>query len=175
MAQDMPGGEVLRGTLREYTKSVATDEWVTMTSGKMDEKTDRLKDKVWSETVALVKIDGQNEAMAASLLESLVDMNDARRQRISMLGSKLHPLLTMALGASALLTVVGFIFLVIKNRKVQFVVDFTMAGVIALNFYLLQALNNPFNGVGFSVPNEAFATLNSRMEQEQERAPVTKP
>lgn len=175
LAQTMPGGERLCVTLHDYTERVATGEWVAMTGGKMDPHADGLKDAVWVEALALVNDSRQNSTMAASLLGSLVQMNEDRRQRGAMLESKLHPLLRLTLAASALLTIAGFLFLGIKNRRAQFVIDSTMLGVIALNLYLLLALNNPFNGAGFSVPNEAFAALSSRIAPQQEPPPPVSP
>lgn len=164
LSRGVVGGEKLAALLHQYSVSIAQDEWPAMRSGITSAKTDRIKDAVWDETIALVKADNQNATLAQSLTDHVIELNTHRRERMSMLKSRLHPLLLLGLGASGVFTAAGFLLLGIKRRRLQFTIDFTMAGAIALNFYLLQALDEPFSGTGFAVANTPYVELARRID-----------
>jgi uncharacterized membrane protein len=93
-------------------------------------------------------------------------MNSARRERLGMLDGSIHPLLLVGLGITGFSTLAGFFFMGIKHKTVQFVVDFLVLLCITLNFYLVVSLDQPFSGTGFTLSNEAFATLADQMTTE---------
>lgn len=160
----LPRADKLRQALVTYAKSVAEDEWPAMAHGIMHAPSERLKNEVIAEAMALARHDPDAAVIAQSLVDNAITMNRDRHEREDLLSTSLHPLILVALGASGGFTLIGFFFITITNRRVQFLVDFTMIGTIVLNFYLLQALDHPLNGTGFSVSNEAFAKLHERIK-----------
>lgn len=159
----LPSAAKLRQSLIRYVRSVSEEEWPLMAQGRMNPVTDQLKNEVVTEALALARTDPQMVTTAQNLTEHALMMSRDRHEREDLLETNLHPLIVVALAVSGLFTLVGFLLITISHRRVQFLVDFIMAGTMALNFYLLQALDLPLNGTGFSVSNEAFAKLSARI------------
>ncbi|MFA6028298.1 MAG: DUF4239 domain-containing protein [Elusimicrobiota bacterium] len=159
----MPGGERLHALLKDYAGSIAKDEWPAMRRGEASPESDRLKNEVWRETLSLVSKGRGSAVMSSEVLDCLVRMNHARRKRLSMTESALHPLLLLALAVTGTSTFIGLLLVGVKNRRVQFLVDTLVALCIALNVNLLLSLDRPFSGTGFTVSNDAFSTLADRM------------
>jgi len=166
LSAHLDSGEKLQGLLRDYARSVAIDEWPAMMQGKCSLESDQLKNTIWRETLNLVDNDKNSPILSKEALDSLVRMNSARRERLGMLDSSIHPLLLVGLGTTGLSTLAGFFFLGIKHKKAQFVVDFLVLLCISLNLYLVVSLDQPFSGTGFTLPNDAFATLADQMTTE---------
>jgi hypothetical protein len=159
-------GERLQGLVRDYVHAVAADEWPAMMRGGRSLKAEQLKDGLWNEALGLVDCDNNNPVLTKEMLDSLVQANSARRERVGMLDSSIHPLLWVGLGITGFSTLVGFFFLGIKQQKAQFILDFLLLLCLSLNMYLMVALDEPFSGTGFTVSKRPFTMLEEQLTTE---------
>jgi hypothetical protein len=175
LAANMRPGQKLQDLIRDYADSVATDEWPAMMQGKFSPRSDELKNSIWNETLSLIQSDKNSPLLGKEALDSLVRMNNARRERLSMLTSSVHPLLLVGLTVTGLSTLVGRFFLGIRRPRIQFLVDFLVLFCITVAMYLVVAVDEPFSGTGFTVSDKHFTALANQITTELPSAPGAKP
>jgi hypothetical protein len=166
VSAQLHSGERLQGLVRDYVHTVAVDEWPAMMRGEYSSKAEQLKDSVWNEALGLIECDKNNPVLTKGVLDSLVEMNSARRERLGMLDSSIHPLLWVGLGITGSSTLVGFFFLGVKQKRAQFILDFLVLLCFTLNMYLMMALDEPFSGTGFTLSKKPFTTLEEQLTTE---------
>jgi hypothetical protein len=163
LAGVVDGGAALRAAVVNYTHLVTEEEWPAMTKRISGRKTDDAKDQIWREALSVAKAAQPPGLVANELLGSVVRLNKLRRDRLNLLGPSLHPLLRSAILFLAAFTLVGFFFLGGRHWKVQFLIDFIVVASVVLSVYLIQALDDPFNGTGFFINSDVFRELAQQM------------
>jgi hypothetical protein len=164
LVQVLPQPEKIIQAINGYVVSVSRDEWPAMTQNHCSPETDACKDLLWEECLKEANIPSTNPIITEKMLAALVDFNNTRRERISLLQSSLHPLLLTALVITGGLTWIGFVLLGSGSKRFLFFTDLIIAAAIIVNLYLLQALDRPFSGDGFSVSDCEFRELAERIK-----------
>src|ERR1043166_3666814 len=129
-----------------------------------DTATNQKKDLIWDKVLTMAQSDqGQ---IHQQLLNSVIRFNTLRRERLSLVGPAIHPLLNASIVVLAGMTLLGFFLLGSRVRILQFLVDFTVISSVGLSLYLLVELDDPFSGHGFFVTSDPFAELVERAEKD---------
>ncbi len=132
-----------------------------------DTSTNQQKDRIWDKVLTMAQSDqGQ---IHQQLLNSLIRFNTLRRERLSLVGPAIHPLLSASIVVLAGMTLLGFFLLGSRVLTLQFLVDFTVISSVGLSLFLLVELDDPFSGHGFFVTSDPFAELVERAEKDRAR------
>lgn len=125
--------------LRTYVRSVVQEEWPALIQGKPWLLT---MDKHQRFNQALIAWARQHPQQPLSQNLSDYLTSSLRTKRIqSAMGNRF---LLAVVSISALLTLLGFWYLHIDRRTIQFLVDFGVIAIIFVSLYLLWVMSNPF-------------------------------
>jgi len=160
LAQGMPAGQAHAFTesLKNYCKLVVDDEWPLMNKGESSPKAhDRLLE-IWRESRGLDAQTEREKIILAKIVDTLANLDDARRGRLLAARTSLPKPLWFALISGAVITV-GFSYLFgLKNVIAHTVITILLAASIGLGLFLIVALDRPFSG-GLGVSPEAFTAV----------------
>ncbi|MES2308179.1 MAG: hypothetical protein V4507_04905 [Verrucomicrobiota bacterium] len=164
LVSELPDSEKVVQSIHSYLESLSHDEWPAMQQGHFSPKTDAFKDQLWHACIQKTLLPSSSPIISGKILDSLMEFNNARRERIALLESELHPLLVTALMITGGLTWIGFVILGSGRRRFLFFTDFVFSACIAINIYLLLALDKPFSGKGFTISDSEFVELAERVK-----------
>ena len=157
--------------IMDYAQKVISVEWDNMKNGRVDEKTGEVMfgrelddmrsatDKLWATVLQRINAGAAPSPTAGEMVSSVNRFNKFRRERLSLAGPSLHGLLGVTIYMLAAFTVGGFFFLAGENRPIQFLIDFVVIASVALSLFLIDNLDAPFSGSGFTVSDEPFRLL----------------
>ena len=145
----------LLGLTREYARAVAEDEWAAMDHGGESVRARDLLDELWRAVREVEPHAVREQALYAEVVTRVNAVSDERRLRLLAARDGVPALLWAVLIIGALLTVGFTYFFGVKSFRSQAIMTAALAGTIALNLFLIAALDYPFSG-DLRVTPEAF-------------------
>ncbi|MBV8491635.1 MAG: DUF4239 domain-containing protein [Candidatus Eremiobacteraeota bacterium] len=143
----------IRAQLVRYAEVVATREWRTMANGNFAVSGSPEIETIAHEISAFQPANGSQQDAHQNALAEVLQLFDARRQRIRANEPSVPPLLWFALFAGAAATL-GFTYLFgVQNRAAQLLMTATLASLIAIMFAVIQGLDSPFSGAAAIQPS----------------------
>lgn len=144
-----------RGELRAYLQTVLRAEWPGMSAGRTSLETWRQYDRLWQAYLGFSPRTAKETLWYSQALTRLNDLGDARRLRLLSGRSRLPGLLWAVLWVGGVITVTFAYFFGIRRVESQALMVSALAAAIALNLFLVLALDRPFSGA-IQVGPEAF-------------------
>lgn len=145
----------VRGELRGYLQTVLRAEWPDMRGGRTSLETWRQYDRLWQTYLGFSPRTAHQTLWYTQALTRLNDLGDARRLRLLSGRSHLPGLLWGVLWSGGVITVAFAYFFGIRRVGSQALMVSALAAAIALNLFLVLALDRPFSGA-IQVGPEAF-------------------
>jgi hypothetical protein len=160
LSQGFSGPERSRmlGTAYGYAELVTTDEWQSMGQGARSTESPgawKMVDRLWEMSRQLSLRTPREQALYSELLGALEELSSERKLRLMAARNGLPALLWVVLILGAAVTVAFSFFFGVRSMQAHALMTGALAGTIALNLYLIAALDYPFSG-DLRVPPEAF-------------------
>ena len=176
LAQGLPAGQQSAFTLslEKYCKLVIDDEWPFMDEGKPSPKAHDQLLEIWREGRSLDPHTEREQIIYGKIVDTLVELDDARRGRLLAARSSLPEPLWFVLIAGAVITI-GFSYLFgLKNAIAHAMITMLLAASIGLGLFIIAALEGPFSG-SLRLSPEAFTMVLENWQRSPPSAPVPKP
>ena len=158
-----PDGRHVQELARSYAEVVVEEEWPLMEDGRASPRAWALLDDIREPIQDGVVRPGAEQMLYVQALESVHDLNDARRSRLVDAQEGLPALMWVVLVSSGLI-VVGFTYLFgLENTLVHALMVGALAATFALALFTVAALDYPF-GSGVRVGPEGFELVLERFE-----------
>ena len=160
LAQGLPPDQqgALTLSLEKYCRLVVDDEWPLMNEGKPSAKAHEQLLDIWQKGRALEPQTEREKIILGKIVDTLTNLDDARRGRLLAARSSLPKPLWFVLIAGAVITI-GFSYLFgIRNVIAHSLITMLLAASIGLGLFLIAALEGPFSG-SLRLPPEAFTAV----------------
>ena len=160
LAQALPADHqgALILSLENYCKLVVDEEWPLMDQRKSSAKTHEQLLQIWRNGQALDPGTEREGIILGKIVDTLTNLNDARRGRLLAARSSLPKPLWFVLIAGAVITI-GFSYLFgIRSMIAHNVITVFLAASIGLGLFLIAALEGPFSG-SLRLSPEAFTAV----------------
>jgi len=145
-AFDPVDGDRVNRALVVYARSVIDREWPAMANGRSDPETWKAMDALWSTYRSIVPRTAVQQIAYAESIRRLDELTDSRRLRLHSLGADVPVLMWLLLIVGGLV-VVGFCLLFApESAAAHALMVGLLAAIIAANLYLVDDLDNPFDG-----------------------------
>ena len=132
--------------LFEYARSVADEEWESMSRGEYGKATSETFERLWQAYYDFQPQGIKEEAFYNQSLRSLNEMGQLRRTRLHVSRPGLPLLMWILLIGGGMITV-GFTYLFgTKNAAAQLIIVGSLAGLIGFVLFLILSLDYPFTG-----------------------------
>lgn len=150
----LPGSEPVVTAMRDYVQSVIRDEWPALKRDELSPTTDAYHNRL-DEAIATFVQANPNNPISSTLLSRLTTNERANR----LASRRGVTFLVAVVILSALLCLVGFWYLGIEHKTVQFLVDFGIIAIVFVGLYLLYILQQPFNDSEVTLSPIAYENL----------------
>jgi hypothetical protein len=164
-----PAGSRMLALSEEYAHAVIDEEWITMGRGLQSTHSPhawRAFDQIWSEARSIDVHTPREQALYGELLTELNRLGDERKLRLLAAREGVPQLMWVVLLVGGILTVAFTYFFGVKSMRSQALMTAALAGTIALNLFLIAAIEYPFTG-GLRVSPEAFQQATEVFERLQ--------
>jgi hypothetical protein len=143
---DLPEGPAMRQALLEYGRAVMGDEWEKMSDGQESQMAIDAYTRLWDLISVMSPQTERDKVLFSKLLDSVLDMSDARRERLVFSRGRLEAAIWFIIWAGSALTIgFGWFFSVPQIRK-QVLMTAMLSGMIFLSIFTIVTLNRPFTG-----------------------------
>lgn len=160
LAQALPAGHqgALILSLENYCKLVVDEEWPLMDQRRSSAKAHEQLLQIWRNGQALDPGTEREKIIVGKIVDTLPNLNDARRGRLLAARSSLPKPLWFVLIAGAVITI-GFSYLFgIRSAIAHNMITIFLAASIGLGLFLIAALEGPFSG-SLRLSPEAFTAV----------------
>jgi hypothetical protein len=148
----------IQATIREYSKRVTNDEWISLGEGKPDSLATRYFIKLNRIYLSIKTSDVANPEVLSQSIENMHDMREFRRHRILSSKQNMPDILWLVLILSTVVIVAFTFFFSVKNILQNNVMMSFLIFVSVLVLYLIYVLDHPYVGVDAIKPT-AFQPL----------------
>jgi hypothetical protein len=148
---------------QNYGQDVVKEEWPLMDRGESSPHAWELADSLWRTVREADSGDSREQILCEQMIVQMADMSTQRKLRLLASHEGLHPLLWVAIWGGAAITVLFTYFFGVKSVRAQALMTAGMAGILALNIFVIAAIDYPFRGVVRVTP-EAFQLVLERFE-----------
>jgi hypothetical protein len=143
---------------RAYAEVVVDQEWEMTGRGAQSEDSPRAwsyLNQLWAAVRDTAPHTPREEALYAQLLTEMHDLSNERKLRLLSSREGIPPVMWVVLVTGGIITVAFTYFFGVKSALTQALMTAALAGTVALNLYLIEAINYPFTG-DVRVQPEAF-------------------
>jgi hypothetical protein len=153
-----PGRSELRAELRDYVRTILSDEWPALVDGRDSPLARAALARLRRSYQGLQVSTTQDSLIYADSIQQINSVNDLRRLRILASRDTIPLILWVVLLIGASLTLVLPVFFVTRTTTVQTILTTAVAVLIAVSIFLLVAMDNPYSG-DVAVSTEALTEL----------------
>jgi hypothetical protein len=153
-----PSRRQITDLTRAYARVVVGEEWETTGHGSASLDSARAwkaLDQLWEAVRKTTPRTAAEQALYTQLLTEMHDISSERKLRLLAARAGIPSLMWVVLVIGAIVTVTFTYFFGVKSFRSQAVMTAALAGTIALNLFLIAALDYPFTG-DVRVTPEAF-------------------
>jgi hypothetical protein len=150
--------DALSLSLEKYCRLVIDEEWLLMDEGKTSLKAHDQLLEIWRESGRLEPHTERDQIIVGKIVDTLANLDDARRGRLLAARSFLPKPLWFVLIAGAVVTI-GFSYLFgLRNVIAHAVITMLLAASIGLGLFVIAALEGPFSG-SLRIAPDAFTAV----------------
>jgi hypothetical protein len=148
----------------EYARSVVREEWPLLAQGQPSPHAWKLVDALWQAVREVEPRTAREQILYDQVMTHLGSMNEHRKMRLLASHEAVPSLLWAVLWGGAIITVGFTYFFGVKNSRAQALMVASLAATLALNLFVIAAIDFPFRGV-VRVKPEAFLLALERFEE----------
>jgi hypothetical protein len=148
LAQALPAAQrdPFTSALLKYCTLVVEEEWTLMDQRKPSANAHEQLMQIWQKGQAFEPVTEREKIILAKIVDTLANLDDARRSRLLAARSTLPKPLWFVLIAGAVITI-GFSYLFgLRSVVAHTVITIFLAASIGLGLFLIAALEGPFSG-----------------------------
>jgi hypothetical protein len=150
--------QALAGTLKRYTQYVVKEAWPAQQKGIVPKGGTKIIDTFQLQLAQYQPVTNKDEIIYAEVFDQFNVLIEKRRARLNSVSGGLPSSIWLVLFLGAFVNIVITWLLVIKNRKLDILIN-TLSGLLLGSLiFLIAAMDNPFRGE-FSVSPEPFILL----------------
>jgi len=157
-AQNLPGSEPFRQSLKNYVKTVIEDEWPQMEKGSMSLEASRRFDDIWSHFY-------EPKSDSTTKDEIYTNLTEAGRQRSSRAGimqGNLYPPVWVILVFGVISVTFGLYFLNREPTLVSLIYEFMVIFLLLSCIYFIYDIDTPFSGM-INIKPDPFQAVYQKM------------
>jgi hypothetical protein len=156
-----PARHRVQGLLNAYGRVVVEEEWEAMGRGKDSPRAWSRLDPLWQAIRDVDPRTGREARIYQEMLRHMSSLTDERRLRLLASRDGVHPLMWLILIAGAVILVLFTYFFGLKSVWAQVGMTALMTATLALNLFLIAAIDYPFTG-NLRIEPEAFRQVLER-------------
>jgi Protein of unknown function (DUF4239) len=150
--------ETLKVILKEYTKTVINQDWVLQKQGKIPNESTKVMDKFQEAFSNYIPETKKDEIIYSKSLAQYNEFIEKRTLRLNAITASLPSTIWLVLFLGALVNIVLTWLLVIKNRKLDILINILSGLLLGSLIFLIAAMDNPFRGE-YCVSADSFQLL----------------
>jgi hypothetical protein len=158
----------LRDGLKAYALAVTDDEWPVLARGRASDRAWQEFDALWRDYLALNPQTEREAALYDGSLDQLVELGNARRERLLASRTTIPGVLWLALIVGGGITIGFSYFFGVGDERAHTLMTLALAGVIGLGLFAIVAMDLPYTG-DVSISPEAFRQTLEIMERLERR------
>ena len=166
-----PVGDPLRRALLQYGRAAMVDEWDKMAEGQESLLAIEAYTNIWGLLSIVTPETDRDRVLYNNLVERLLDMSDARRERLIFSRGSLEGVIWFTLIAGGAFTIGFSWFFTVRQAFKQVLMTVLLAAMICLNLFAIAAINRPFTGITRIRP-DAMRFAVAHMEGSMARRPT---
>lgn len=144
----------LRADIDVVARLIVSEEWPAMRDGRDSIEVSRRLIRIWTNVTRYQPAGDGERNVHLVVLQRLAVVGEERRQRLAMSVRHLPHTLWIVLLAGAGLTIVLSNFFGLRFRRSAYFFAGSLAALVTLALLTLQALNHPFSGYLYVLPDE---------------------
>jgi hypothetical protein len=148
----------MQDILREYAQYMVSEAWMIQQKGGVPKGTTAIINKLEAKLAAYNLEGNKDEIIFAEILSANNKLSDTRRTRVNLVQGGLPAAVWYVVMIGALVIIVLTWLLVIKNKKLDMLVNILTSALLGTLIFLVAAMDNPFRGE-FSVHPTPFQSL----------------
>ena len=165
-----PERDPLRLALLQYGHAVMGDEWNKMAEGQESQVAIDAYTTIWDLLSEVTPQTDRDRVLYDNLMGRLVDMSDARRERLVFSRGSLEGVIWFTLIVGGAFTI-GFSWLfTVREARKQILMTVLLASMVCLNLFAIAVINRPFSGAARIEP-DAMRFVIAHMEGTMTRRP----
>lgn len=141
-----PERAALREGLRRYLRLAIAEDWPAMSEARAAPSVTAALAALYTLALAADADTGRGSAVLQTMLETLSQMTEARRERLALSGGVVPALVWLVLVVSAVLTMVFTFFFGTRNLAAQIMMTGMLGATIFLALLVVLAVEHPFTG-----------------------------
>jgi hypothetical protein len=154
---------VLKATLKEYTQFVIEKSWPLQQKGALASKENQIVNEFQKKLAVYVPVNPKDEIMFSEAFDQNNVFLEKRRLRLNAVSYGLPSTVWLVLFLGAFLNIMLTWFLVIKNKKLDIILNTLIALLLGSLIFLIGAMDNPFRG-SYSVTSDAYKLVLENMK-----------
>ena len=160
----------LEAELRAYTRFIVEKDWPEHRKGASNDEGTRILHDFEDEVMEFEPVKEREKIIHAEVVKSLDQVVEARRLRLSSVGTGLPAALWAVVLFGAVLNTSLLYLIWVENLKLQAVLVAIFATFVALLLFLTAVMDNPFRGQ-FSVSPDAYQEVLDKVMTQTVAAP----
>jgi hypothetical protein len=155
---EKPDKQILTGTLKRYTEFVMYEAWPAQQKGVVPKGGTDIIDSFQIQFSHYLPETERDKIFYAEVFDQFNVLIEKRRARLNSVSGGLPSSIWLVLFLGAAVNIVITWLLVIKNRKLDILINVLSGSLVGSIIFLIAAMDNPFRGE-FSVSPEPFKLL----------------
>ena len=145
--------------LREYAKTVISEEWDMLAKGQMSESVSEIVKRIWALYAGYLPRNATEQAFFEESVRKLNDFGELRVMRIIDSRNGVNPILWFVLIIGGIVTVAFTFFFGAESLGTQAAMAVLLAIIVSLILFTILSLDYPFTGGVKISPPEVFRLL----------------
>jgi Protein of unknown function (DUF4239) len=155
---EKPEKQIMSSTLKRYTQYVVNDAWPLQRKGIVPKGGTKIIDTFQMQLSRYTPETDKDKIIYAEVFDQFNVLVEKRRLRLNAVNSSLPSTIWLILFLGAFVNIVLTWLLVIKNKKLDIVINILSASLLGSLIFLIAAMDNPFRGE-YSVSADSFQLL----------------
>lgn len=150
--------EILKTILKDYTKTVIYQDWKNQKKGLMPVESTKIMEEFQVEFSKYVPETKKDEIIFSKTLAQYNEFIEKRTLRLNAITASLPSTIWLVLFLGAFVNIVLTWLLVIKNKKLDILINILSGLLLGSLIFLIAAMDNPFRGE-YCVTADSFQLL----------------
>jgi hypothetical protein len=155
---EKPEKQIMSSTLKRYTQYVVNEAWQLQRKGIVPKGGTKIIDTFQMQLSRYTPETDKDKIIYAEVFDQFNVLVEKRRLRLNAVNSCLPSTIWLILFLGAFVNIVLTWLLVIKNKKLDIVINILSASLLGSLIFLIAAMDNPFRGE-YSVSADSFQLL----------------
>ena len=152
-----------RALLKDYTKTLVSEEWKSMERGEPSRRLTETVNKIWILYSSYLPKNATEQTFFEESVRKLNELGESRRIRLADSRTGIHPILWFVLLTGGVVTMTFISFFGAENLTAQVIMALLLAMLVGLILFTIAAMDYPFTG-SIAISTDAFKPLMSYIE-----------